>query len=361
MDAVEHIEGILENIILRLPVESIISCKAVSRNWYGLISRPEFLKLQLSWSKSDLIYLIFPRDEDSDIVTEVHLMEDFVATSEIMLPGFENLCSPRVICSVNGLICCTIDVSPSALIHYEIRICNPITREVLVLPKGCPSAKDPSVGLAFNGDNSEYKIYHFFYDPCDNHCECEIYSSETGSWRGIGTVSEFPMVNLCSPNSADHIFVSGKLYWLMSSKEDTETPVSILSVSYNEQFSTINLPYEVTAWSFLIDLEGSLSLVCVDETEIGVDIWVLEDHETSRWSLQGSGELDLENLAYFDSVVAIKREVFFIIRDLFHTSHYRVYDLDLQAWRTLTFPRYEGYSPVAFPFVKSLLPCKYQV
>ncbi|PON82322.1 F-box domain containing protein [Trema orientale] len=69
----------VNNILLKLPVRSIISCKYVCKTWYNLISDPEFSKLHMLQAKtcilirdidrtlyihspSEKIYLMEPKD-----------------------------------------------------------------------------------------------------------------------------------------------------------------------------------------------------------------------------------------------------------------------------------------------------------
>lgn len=216
------------------------------------------------------------------------------------------------------------------------------------------------------GEN-EYKIFWFFYDargqPDDTslYYECDVYHSKTGSWRRMGRVPFCPMVNTYSPSSPDHIFVGGKLYWFLQAEEDTEViPGSIPSVDEDENFTIISIPFEVTPWSLMIDLEGSSGLITVDYNMMY--IWVLTNHEKSSWFLRVCTKLFVGVIDSLESVVARKNEIFFIVRDNSYDLYFHVYNLASETWRVVRFgDTFEHVSPGVFAFTESLLSCKYKL
>jgi F-box interacting protein len=361
--AVESIEDILANILSRVPVKSLTVFKSVSKLWYRLICSPNFIKLQLSWSLENSTYLIYPYMDE--VMTLYQMKGNGEIIEMITLPGCENLSPLSLVCSYTGLICCInypwirdLNMDNEDMTDFEIRICNPSTREVFLLPKGSPSEKKLSIGVAFGPKTSEYKVFRFFYskgESQDIHLECEVYSSCTGSWRGIGVVQHCPMGFQHCPLGSNHVFVNGKVYWFIASEEDHDIPGSILSVDIEENFRTINLPEEVTEHSFLVDLEGCLSLVAVyDEDEI-VDIWVLDDSNEPHWERKRSDYVTFSSLECVYYVAARKNEIFFIT-----TDHYLIYSLDHATWTELDLEdTFERNLPVVLPFTESLLPCKY--
>ena len=359
---VESAEDILADIFSRVPVKSLLVSKSVSKHWHRLIQSPAFINLQLHWSLEKPNYIIYPY---MDEVVNLYLMKGNGEIIEmITLPGCENLPPLSLICSRNGLICCiNYPLVPDSddevyLIDFEIRICNPATREVYLLPQGSPSKKKISIGVAFGPKPWEYKVFRFFHfksEAEDTRLECEIYSSSTGSWRGIGVVQHCPMDYEHCPLGSNHIFVNGKVYWFVSSEEDDDIPGFILSVDMEENFRIINLPEEVTQHSSLVDLEGCLSLVAVyDEDEI-VDVWVLDDSNEPNWKKKRSDYVPFSSNECIDSVAALKNEIFFIT-----TDHYLIYNLDDGTWTELDLADdFERNLPVVFPYTESLLPCKY--
>ena len=108
---------------------------------------------------------------------------DGIMTEKVTLPGCENLSFLSMICSYNGLVCFTncpwvpdSGMTEVDLTDMEIRICNPATRKVHLLPAGSSSEKEPVAGVAF--EQSEYKVFRIFHtkiESQDSCPECEVY------------------------------------------------------------------------------------------------------------------------------------------------------------------------------------------
>ena len=346
-----EIDDIVINILSRLSVKSITLCKSVSKDWYRLINSPPFIKTQLIWSKENPLYIVYPH---MYFIPNVYFMEgNGEIIDRIPLPACRNFSSLSMICSFNGLICCINYASPldmTEVSDLDILICNPAIQEVLVLPNGSPSIEDPSIGVAFGPGINEYKVFRFFYAACElkvKHLECEVYSSMTESWRRIESVEHCPM-------DSTHVFVNGRVYWFICSEEHP-VPGSILSVDKDENFREIRLPDEFSENSFLIDLDGCLSLVVVyDEDEEKMSIWVLKDCNESIWEKKCSDYIPIDAIECVDSVAARKNEIFFIT-----SAHYLVFNVDYKTWTELDIAgTFEENFPVAFAFTESLLPCK---
>lgn len=169
-----------------------------------------------------------------------------------------------------------------------------------------------------------------------------------------------PMFCYFCPLTTGHVCVGAKLYWFIISEEDPDIPGKILSVDWEENFRTVNLPYKVTGRSFLIDLHGFPTLVSVDDTEIFIDIWQLQNDDKS-WLLKASASFEcfgLGNIHGFDSVAARGDGIFFVIKEGTLDSHrYLMYNVALETWRE--FYAFELDSPFVISFSESLLQFKY--
>ncbi|RVW37334.1 hypothetical protein CK203_087741 [Vitis vinifera] len=164
------------------------------------------------------------------------------------IPGCSRHWCKHMICSFNGLIC---SISYKSFfekkVHMGIVIFNPITQEVLLLPQSRLSAEVPKISVAFGSRMNGYKVFRFF-NPSgksqDKHHECEVYSSITGSWKGIGSVAY-------NPSSSQHICIDGTVYWFIKSVRNGLIIGSILAVDMEENFSVIGIPVEATLYPFL--------------------------------------------------------------------------------------------------------------
>ncbi|KAI3456985.1 hypothetical protein Pfo_013648 [Paulownia fortunei] len=363
-----YIENVLANILSKLPVNSVLKCKLVAKFWYRLIREPQFAQLQFSCSPKNPKLILYLCGDEPEARTKLCLMDrDGEISPYVTLPNLDQNCFLRLICSFNGLICCTKLVGRSDL---GIQICNPATREILEVPKGSPSAITPSIGIVFDPDKNKYKVLRFFSDTLeseDNNCKCETYTPDVGDWRRISEVMQRPVANPACPLFPTHLCVGGRMYWLVWSKEDRETPDYILSIDMDDNFTRVELPnfsdetIGFNIFTFLTEYDGCLALVSVDGDESCVEIWSLTNHNESSWFFQGSAELQIDGFVDgINSIVSIENELLFIIKPGFATF-FRFHFLNLaeMTWRKPTRRRFRigKLEPVAFPFAESLFRC----
>ena len=114
------------------------------------------------------------------------------------------------------------------------------------------------LALALESMNTNYFGFFYARRPYQGiSYQCEEYSSSSGSWKRIGCVAHSPM-------SWRHVSINGTVYWFITSSEkEALYPSSILAVDMEETFRTIDLPKLVPEYSFLVELEGCLSLIAL--------------------------------------------------------------------------------------------------
>jgi len=292
-----------------------------------------------------------------------------------------------MISSYNGIICCVNmiydeDVE-NKFCDLQIWICNPITKETLLLPQGTPSFEfEPSIGVAYGSDVSDYKVYRIFCTgkiipeergPAEGFYvqegrfftkyghslayECEVYSSSTGSWKNIGTVPCLPMSCSLRPyRRTGHIFVGGKVYWLVS----LDAPGKILSVDLEGKFEVINLPAyadglredeQITEASHLINLKGSLGLLVLHPENMDVWVWK-HDGERYSWVFQFKDVVPIKDDELILAVTALDNKIICV-----NETHWRIYDMETEKWKRRKSPRTGFRNPVVLPFTESVLPC----
>lgn len=145
-DKVESITDVFEDILSRHPARTLLGCKFVSKHWYRVILGPQLAKLQLLRSTENPKYILFPQDCCRGI--DMYLINGVGETNQVInLPCFRDICFPKMICSFNGLIYCLNVLSN--LFDFEIRVINPATRRVLLLPQASQSRLHPQVGVFF--------------------------------------------------------------------------------------------------------------------------------------------------------------------------------------------------------------------
>ncbi|KAH6788632.1 hypothetical protein C2S51_003638 [Perilla frutescens var. frutescens] len=324
-------------------------------------------RLPLSWSAKKPKYVICPYPEDYDTINHLCLMEENgIISEDVPLFGFEEVCSPEIMCFLNGLIC-SVNEDCEGLNDVDINIFNPITHDSIVLPRGSPSVQIPSVGIAFDPKSNEFKAFRFFSDSSKGEVvkyKCEVYTSRSTAWRIISEDVQRPYRSNIHPFCPYYASISGAVYWFVWSREKRGTPVRILSVDMNDNFTEIDLPTRLHEWSFLIELEGCLSVVHLTNPEL-YPLSQNEDpqphlevykFENSQWHLRSKSIIDLINVHSFNSVAARDTEIFFIIKHEDESVCFLIFDFVEGSFTTLDLEeQFEDYCPVAFPFVESLL------
>ena len=368
-----EVEEIFTNILLRLPVKSLLICKSVCKYWRSLICSRSFMNLHLIQSQENPTYVFHRYTLRGG---NIHLLTKADGeTTESFLPGCPGFYSKGMICSFNGLICC-IDIqthflrkwiqrrTPDTHIYnpvigkglrrstLDILVCNPATQQVLLLPP-TPESKYPgAVGVSFGPTINEYKVFQFFYREMHLY-ECWVYSSITGSWKSIGTIAH------CPSGSCNHACINGIVYWFSISIIDGRLVGHILAVDREEKFSIIRIPEEETLNPFLVNLEGCLCLVTLHKLDQNrFDIWALQDSKESVWIKKWNDYIPTT----FDSepvrsVAVRKNEILFA-----NSKLYVFYNMRTRSWRNFNRDPKHGLEELfslPMAYTESLLPCKY--
>ncbi|KAL2231923.1 F-box protein At3g07870-like [Sesamum indicum] len=284
------------NILSRLPIRTIISCKSVCKSWLNLLDTPEFAKSHLSISVPGLIlyesrrhleYLeIFEFEDELDL--EAHELH-YNPVTEISSREFINEEHPGlgIQGSANGLVCFRkIGQHPET-----VYVCNPITRDYIQLPTPGTIWHYPTIvtyGFGASKTSGQHKVVRIYHecrrDP-DNHkllgipkSECWVYTLGTGSWRRIapGPKLEYN----CRSTGA---FLNGNLHWLVTDLEGSDW-ISCLDLE-TEVFSTLSPPPDIPERrGFLGDLTvlGDCLCMCDNTSDDEIVIWLMKEYGVEK-------------------------------------------------------------------------------
>ncbi|KAL7606823.1 hypothetical protein Lser_V15G20093 [Lactuca serriola] len=166
---------VMVDSLSRLPLKTIIHCKCVYKKWLDLVSDSYFVNLHLSRSPVGLmIYHYLEKElmghpklrilkwaEVKDKVNHHNLHHDPVMSLDLnLVPIFQDS-QILLMGSVNGLICLW-QVSAKS---DNIYICNPITREYMILPRQQYHGKGYAINVHCFGVSllsHEYKVIQIF-------------------------------------------------------------------------------------------------------------------------------------------------------------------------------------------------------
>ena len=239
-------EDIVTEILLRLPVKSLVRFRCVCRSWLLLIQSRRFVDLHLRLAKGNeriLIYQIIR--EKSKPVLSFHSNDELLSVVAPYLddiPGYDYFFS--FVGSCNGIVClCANRID-------GIFLFNPALRQSKRLPPrpfGCPPGLEDWAGpLGFGYDpiTDDYKVVKFvdIWEEETENCsypelvdnKVEIYNLSTNTWRQLDGFSKQVGNHRCFS-----IFFNGCFHWY----DDSGPEIQIVSFNMaTEVFLNIPLP-----------------------------------------------------------------------------------------------------------------------
>lgn len=318
------------NIFSRLPLKSVIRSSCVSKFWLNMIKDPFFAKLYISRrSETDSYPLILKhrvlKGKNIIGISPIRYKASCLSADETAIDHMVSSLSWNLVGACDGLLCFT------SFGEEEVTmICNPVTREHIILPKpAIPTSSYLEVQLVFGFDpvSEKYKVvrvlsckssvshsvpqrvervpaipgndagvhadlgnqaalnanhgagfhavvHHRHRAGRDNTVSAEAYTMGTDSWR------EVQGFNSCSPHGKS-VYSNGVVYWLAS---PPNLAGRILSFDLgSEQFKLI--PHRRFGTQInLAELGGCLAVVDIS-SRANVEISVLKDPSGLCWEL----------------------------------------------------------------------------
>lgn len=347
-------EGMLTEILLRLPVESLLPCKSVCKRWLSMISNPQFVKSHLHrtiisyWNNPTLLTILHPPPSQEELAFVEAITVGFPFEQSVITPleqrrqqlidealldtsgqdlsnspvHFHRLVMPpffeseyRVISSFNGIICL------ANLFGNVVYLWNPTIRQCRKLPEPTMHTTRSipvKMGFGYDSNSSEYKVLRFV---CENLSDVipivQVYSTDTDCWKEFRA----PILQNWKDWSGAQIVVDGILYF-----DGADELVSF--DLRNEVFGLVPFPTFIqTKKSDVLDFEGSVAMVF--ESGLGIDLWTLDDVSGQvSWTKSFSIENESETEMWLQSYLGARQ---FYGRMIFNEGHslYRIlYDYE---------------------------------
>ncbi|XP_024029693.1 F-box protein At5g07610-like [Morus notabilis] len=248
-------DDLLNEILLHLPIKSLIKFKSVSKHWLSLISDPNFSRRRNPSFPTSASAIFFRIYSESGRARPEYNFIDLSHNSNPSRPPFRSLTfvdnKPGIgIChSCNGLLLCCAS-SPNRE-RREYYVYNPTTKQYtilppLIFPRGNSRAVIKGLTLAFDPSKSpHYKVVCVRNsDAQRGQFQVEIYSSETGPWRLCSNLGSFPAQ--FSTQFNDGVFWNGAVHWFCPSgtslyfKVDEERLGEIPMLPVPDDFDPLN-------------------------------------------------------------------------------------------------------------------------
>ncbi|XP_059643037.1 putative F-box protein At3g16210 isoform X2 [Cornus florida] len=337
---------IISDILTRLPIESILACKLVCKNWYDLTRDPAFVHLQLS--RSPTRFVIDPAL--SRVANDFYLLLLDAEEPKVKRFPIERkvLKGARIVCSCNGLLLITPDLKLNPVVIY-----NPITRQRMILPSllDCKGKlRSHQAGLGFDLSTGRYKVVQEYRKIRSESNRFVILSLGENSWREL---SAPPGLLDWDWDGWESLFWNGALYWKMV-KTDLQGNCNIGILGFDlsdEKFQIISFPKNFTSPGpafDLLDLDGRLTLV---EHEYDTNMMKL-------WRLVGNkiGDFSFCLQQTFDTHVRWNDDLFCEVISGLNQNGYLLYvvfknDESKRSHVTKFFPQMAQYKQLDLPLI----------
>ncbi|XP_076948097.1 F-box/kelch-repeat protein At3g23880-like [Bidens hawaiensis] len=277
-------KDIAVEILLKLPVKSVLRCKSVCKSWYSLISDPQFVKSHLAIStrsnnhyrqhrliifgiKGRMIKTYNPHDVlyDNSINSALELDHPY----KHMTLNYFWFGLLYVGCC-NGLLCMAIEKD-------VLIIWNPSTRKSYILPPtGYRKIELGYVryGFGYQESTDDYKVVELsrrLEDITKQETMVRIYSLKNGNWKEIGAFPHGLRLDDFGPSS----FCNGALHWIAG--KDLGTRIIVSLDLANETYGEVLQPVYDAGHKYMTlgSLREQLCVLC-DNPRIRADLWVMK-------------------------------------------------------------------------------------
>ncbi|XP_063943418.1 F-box/kelch-repeat protein At3g06240-like [Daucus carota subsp. sativus] len=182
---------LISEILVRVPVKSLLQFQLVSKTWLSLIKDPSFVKAQLrraiaTETDESLImtrYTYMTDTENATLKFSVLDVDSRQIVSDLKYPytqGESQQVAPafRIVGSVNGIVCVVFHHNLS---EHSFYLWNPATGQSRAVP-ACALRTSRALGFGYDPVDNDYKIVSVVSRPS---LPTEVYSANRNVWRKV--------------------------------------------------------------------------------------------------------------------------------------------------------------------------------
>ncbi|CAN4120784.1 unnamed protein product [Withania somnifera] len=294
---------LINEILLKLPVKSLVKFRCVSKSWLALISSNEFINTHLSLSANDkehkhhrLILRFDPPYYSLQDCSFSSLLNDSVTEAFDMdypMKISKKLTSLviSIVGSVDGLVCLAIE-------EKCLCVWNPSIRKIKKLCDCRAMTEVKSCfmyGFGYDEIHDDYKVVAGY--RCSGLVKVDMYSVDSGSWRSI---DDFPCGVLSMKSG---VLVNGKLHWANTTYQTIPSADAwgIISINLADgKWGKVEQPfYREGDFDLTLGVFGSdLSVFC-NYQRIHVDVWVWKEYGVNEsWTKMFTINLPYDPVGY---------------------------------------------------------------
>ncbi|XP_074359344.1 F-box/kelch-repeat protein At2g43270-like [Apium graveolens] len=282
-------EDLITEVLLRLPVKSLLRFKSVSKLWLSIISSNTFIKSHTTTKpEADETLLVYTK---ADYLNTVDLslfhLDSLQYVPHPDVRALPSLSSPTLVGSCNGVVCVSVPEYLKNKCHDKILIWNPATRESkLIPPHNIPYPV--TAGFGFDDDFKVVVLGRTWKCGVSNYV-AKVYSANMNAWH---TVMPKPTAITNRKKSSFDVFVNG---FLCCQKNGC----CLMAFDLHKEVFTwdIKFPTESCTSACVTNFKDSVGVVInckVKRLNHKIDLWALDDDEVeASWTLMLSIDLGL--------------------------------------------------------------------
>ncbi|CAN6830638.1 unnamed protein product [Brassica oleracea] len=271
---------VVELILERLPVKSLLRLRSVSKTWKFTIQTRRFQERQLSHRRRsrdpDILLVQYARDGCMNTDARRFVFGSSIAYTVCFPTSCRSVC--HYIC--DGLVCfytdhdpsvCVVVVNPATRWHQSLPLARYQQLSIDRVAKKLFSACD-KFGFGKDKLRGTYKpviLYNSYELGLDNVTTCEVFDFSINTWRYVHPASPYQIIVLHAP-----VYLDGSLCWLTECEE-----TKVLSFDlHTETFQVIcKAPFSHVHDLFRFSMCILDNCLCVSESNWPTqDIWLLD-------------------------------------------------------------------------------------
>ncbi|KAF2324797.1 hypothetical protein GH714_017139 [Hevea brasiliensis] len=273
---------ILVDILCRLPIDNIISCRCVCTTLRHIItSNPQFARSYFSTSPVDALLCV--GDRISRFLCLLRLEHEIAADLDVQVPRLKfrlPLHDLVILNSCNGFLC--LGKPP---LYNPVIVCNPITGEYINLPSRTEGLGHEEIhsqvvsGFGYCPKTHQYKVVRLVSRRA---MMTEVYTLGEKFWRSIGCAPEGFRKSCSSSFFFKGVFLNGKIHWV---SDDGHSSASDFIISFDletESFGVVRPPPQFASRGYRVkwrvnigELGGCLFVIDHGST---FHLWVMKDY-----------------------------------------------------------------------------------
>uniref|UniRef100_A0A0A8XVK1 F-box domain-containing protein n=1 Tax=Arundo donax TaxID=35708 RepID=A0A0A8XVK1_ARUDO len=297
-------DEIVTEVLLWLPVKSLLRFRAVCRSWAATLSSDEFCALHMARFKDahaasarPKLLLVAPTAAYDS--TALYCSPSGSGPGANLLFTLDDVRGDfvdSIAAQCRGLTLLYDAVAPA---YYVV---NAATRAVTRLPP-CQDVMYSSAGLGFDAHAKEYKVMRLFKKPNDPDVSCEVYTLggiHGYHWRpaagrvpsSLSAAAEFAILTAAT-NNLPPLVANGSLHWLIDHRLTSTDPAAVAIITFSiaeETFGWVLSPPFSTLGVHLVEIDCCLCAVRdlrhgSPDCSSSLEIWKLQDYTTGVWLL----------------------------------------------------------------------------